>query len=42
MQGEPFDLSMPKAIEDKAAVPVELDPAKTGRILAIVRAWDFV
>ena len=42
MQGEPFDLSMPKAIEDKAAVPVELDPDKTGRILATVRAWDFV
>ena len=39
MQGGPFDLAMPAAIEDREAVPIPLDRDKTGRILAAIRAW---
>lgn len=37
MQGGPFDLDMPKALEDRTSVPVPLDREKTDRILAAVR-----
>ena len=37
MQGGPFDLSMPEAIENKTGIPVPLDRDKTDRILAAVK-----
>ncbi len=41
MQVGPFDLDMPRAIEEKAAVPVFLEPDKTEQILQEVRRFPF-
>ena len=37
MQGGPFDLDMPVALEERAAIPISLDRDKTDRILDAVR-----
>ena len=40
MQGGPFDLEMPSAIEERSAVPIALDPAKTRQILELAGAYQ--
>ena len=40
LQGGPFDLEMPSAIEERSAVPIALDPAKTRQILELAGAYQ--
>ncbi len=39
MQGGPFDLNMPVAIENKTEVQIHLDQDKTRQILEVVNSW---